>query len=964
VRAVINPSNGAPRRIGTLPPPRRRRGGWVLLGAAAAVFFGGGTLVSYYVNALWFESLGYASVFWTRLDLQAATFVVFAGLSFVTIYGAFLALKPKRFDELIGGRILINQQWVAVPVEPVLKLVALGLALAIALANGGGMSSNWSTFALFWDAPRAASLPDPIFGRPLGFYLFTLPAWQLIAGWLLTLGLICCVIAGLFVLAAARARGVVERGFGAAQARLWRGLAITVALLLLIFALRTYLGRYERLFQDNTIFSGVGYTDAHITLNGMLIVCAALVVGAAIALYSALNSALAAQRPRWLLASAAPAVACYVLVGLIGWYVNSFIVKPNQLVREREFIAHNIEMTRRAYALDRIESHPFPAETSVAALDAPDNQTTLGNIRLWDWRALQDTLRQIQEIRTYYDFPDIDIDRYQVGGSVRQMMLAARELNVDKLPASSRNWINEKLIYTHGYGVTMNPVNGFTPEGLPTLVLSNMPIQSTLPDIKVTRPEIYFGELTNTDVYVKTRQKEFNYPQGDSNNLTSYQGEGGIRLGGLLRRVLVAYDRGDLAKLPFSDDVSADSRLLMRRNLRDRVQELAPFLTLDPDPYVVVADDGRIYWMMDAFSTSNSYPYARRYRVGSDAINYIRNSVKVVIDAYTGATTLYVFDPQDPVIAAYRRVFPSLFADAAAMPAALRAHVRYPELLLEVQAAVFGLYHMTDPDVFYNREDLWTVASQVGSVEQRQQVMEPNFVLMTLPGERATEFIGILPFTPANRNNLIGWIAGRSDGEHYGQAVVYDFPKTRLIDGPLQIEARIDQNAQLSGQLSLWNQQGSHVRRGSLIVIPIGRALLYAEPIYLQADRSPMPELRLVVLAVQDRLAYGPTFEAAMAAMFADAPSTLSAQGGSQPASANGQGPSAPTAAPGAPGAQGPPAEREPRAGAEDSNALIAEAARDLADYQQLTAAGKLGEAGQKLEHLKTRLEELQRRRH
>jgi hypothetical protein len=290
--------------------------------------------------------------------------------------------------------------------------------------------------------------------------------------------------------------------------------------------------------------------------------------------------------------------------------------------------------------------------------------------------------------------------------------------------------------------------------------------------------------------------------------------------------------------------------------------------------------------------------------------------------------------------------------------------VRYPELLLEVQAAVFGLYHMTDPDVFYNREDLWTVASQVGSVEQRQQVMEPNFVLMTLPGERATEFIGILPFTPANRNNLIGWIAGRSDGEHYGQAVVYDFPKTRLIDGPLQIEARIDQNAQLSGQLSLWNQQGSHVRRGSLIVIPIGRALLYAEPIYLQADRSPMPELRLVVLAVQDRLAYGPTFEAAMAAMFGDAPSTLSAQGGSQPASANGQGPSAPTAAPGAPGAQGPPAEREPRAGAEDSNALIAEAARDLADYQQLTAAGKLGEAGQKLEHLKTRLEELQRRRH
>jgi uncharacterized membrane protein (UPF0182 family) len=948
---VINQSNGRARAIGHDAPARGRRGGVILLAIAVAVFLGGGTLVSYYVDALWFDSLGYAAVFWTRIDLQAATFAAFAALTFAAIYGAFLALKPARFDELIGGRILINQQWVRVPIEPVLKLVALGLALVIALANGGGMMSSWTTFALFWDAPHDTSVLDPIFGRPLGFYLFTLPAWQLIAGWLLTLSVIACLIAGLLVLATARARGVIERGFGAAQTRLWRGLAIALAGLLLMLALRAYLGRYERLFQDNTIFAGVSYTDAHITLSGMLIVCAALLLGAAIALYCAI----AVPGPRWLLASAAPALLCYFSVELVGWYVGSFIVKPNQLVRERPFIEHNIEMTRRAYALDRIEPHPFPAETSVAALDAANNQTTLGNIRLWDWHALQDTLRQIQEIRTYYDFPDIDIDRYVVGGSVRQMMLATRELNVDKLPASSRNWINEKLIYTHGYGITMNPVNGFTPEGLPNLVLSNMPIQSTLPELTVTRPEIYFGELTNTDVYVKTRQKEFNYPQGDSNNLTSYEGNGGIRLGGLLRRMLIAYDRGDLTKLPFSDDVSADSRLLMRRNLRDRVQELAPFLTLDPDPYVVVGDDGRIYWMMDAFTTSNTYPYSRRYRLANDPINYIRNSVKVVIDAYTGATTFYVFDPQDPVIAAYRRVFPSLFVDAAAMPPALRAHVRYPELLLEVQAAVFGLYHMTNPDVFYNREDLWTVASEIGTAEQRQQVMEPNFVLMTLPGERATEFIGIMPFTPANRNNLIGWIAGRSDGEHYGQAVVYDFPKTRLIDGPLQIEARIDQNAQLSGQLSLWNQQGSHVRRGSLIVIPIGRALLYAEPIYLQAERSPMPELRLVVLAVQDRLAYGPTFEAAIAAMFAGAPSTLNAQGsppGAQPAS-----PAAAAAA-----AASPAAASETRAGVSDLNALISDAARDLADYQQLTAAGKLGEAGQKLEHLKLKLEELQRR--
>ena len=474
-----------------------------------------------------------------------------------------------------------------------------------------------------------------------------------------------------------------------------------------------------------------------------------------------------------------------------------------------------------------------------------------------------------------------------------------------------------------------------------------MPVQSTIPALTVTRPEIYFGELTNTDVYVKTRQKEFNYPQGDANNLTSYQGNGGIRLGGWLRRTLIALDRGDLSKLPFSDDVTSESRLLMRRQLSERVQELAPFLALDPDAYVVVGEDGRIYWLMDAFTTSDVYPYARRVTLGSNGINYIRNSVKVVIDAYTGQTTFYVFDAHDPIIAAYRSVFPSLFTDASAMPAAVRKHVRYPELMLNVQAAIYGLYHMTNPDVFYNREDLWSVATEVRTQDQRQQVMEPNFVLMTLPGERSTEFIAILPFTPANRNNLIGWIAGRSDGEHYGEALVYDFPKTKLIDGPLQIEARIDQNAQLSGQLTLWNQQGSHVRRGSLIVIPIGRALLYAEPIYLQADRSPMPELRLVVLAVQDRLAYGPTFESAMAALFGTGPSMLSAQ-----------------VSPSVPAARPASAATLSAAAPADIDALIAEAARDFTEYQQLTAAGKLAEAGEKLESLKRSLEELQARHH
>jgi len=937
----MNKQNGGDVALRTRP---RRRGTarLALFAVAGVVLLGGSTAASYYVDALWFASLGYASVFWTRLTLQVATFATSAVLTFLVVYVVFRTLKPDRLDALTGGTILVNRRPVALPVARFLNLIGVGISLGIAAITGANITERWMTLALYWEAPRHATMLDPIFGRSLDFYLFTLPALQLVAGWLLALAVIGCAMAALSVALAGGARVVRERPIDADQARLWRGVSIGIAAVQLALAARVYLGRFERLFQDGTIFSGVTYTDAHVTLTGMLVVCAAFIAGAALAATCAIMS----LPRRWLVASVVPAVACYLIVAVVSWYVSSFIVQPNQLVRERPFIAHNIEMTRRAYALDRIETHAFPADTGIEALEAGNNQATLENIRLWDWRALQDTLRQIQEIRTYYDFPDIDIDRYRIGGSVRQMMLATRELNVDKLPQSSRNWINEKLIYTHGYGVTMNPVNGFTPEGLPTLVLSNMPIQSTIPDLTVTRPEIYFGELTNTDVYVKTRQKEFNYPQGDANNLTSYQGSGGIRLGGLLRRTLIALDRGDLSKLPFSDDVNADSRLLMRRRLSDRVHELAPFLTLDADPYVVVGEDGRIRWLMDAFTTSEDYPFARRYLLGNERINYIRNSVKILIDAYSGETTFYVFDPQDPIIAAYRTLFPGLFVDAAAMPAAVRKHVRYPELLLNVQAAVYDLYHMTDPDVFYNREDLWSVATEIAMQNQRQQVMEPNFVLMTLPGERSSEFIAILPFTPANRNNLIGWIAGRSDGEHYGEAVVYDFPKTKLIDGPLQIEARIDQNAQLSGQLTLWNQQGSHVRRGSLIVIPIGRALLYAEPIYLQANRSPMPELRLVVLAVQDRLAYGPTFESAMAALFGTGPSMLSAQATSAAAAPSA---SATAAAPAAPG---------------DINALIAEAAQNFADYQKLTAAGKLAEAGQKLEALKGALEQLQTRRH
>ena len=945
------------------PPQRqsRRRGRLILLALLFALLLSAGTALSFYVEALWFDSLGLGSVFWTTLNLRAAVFAIFTIVSFFVLYVSFVLLKPHVGD-IRDGTILVNGQPVKLPLEPIIRLGGIAISLVIALGSGLGMSADWETYALYWyggstagsaAAQTAASAADPIFGRSLAFYFFTLPAWQLIVGWLTSLAVVVLIGAVIFAVIGGGARLLEGRRRSAMPTgKGLRGISVAFAGVLLMFAAQTFLSRFERIYADHTIFAGVSYTDDHIMVGGLLFVAFALVLGAAIAMVNAVRQ----PGILWLGVAVAPAILVYAVVGVVGSYVSGFIVKPNELVRETPYIAHNIEMTRHAYGLNRIELVPFPAETGLDALDAANNQETLQNVRLWDWRALQDTLRQIQEIRTYYDFPDIDIDRYEIGGRVRQVMLAVRELNVDRLPESSRNWINEKLIYTHGYGITMTPVNGFTPEGLPDLMLRDMPVQSTVPELSITRPEIYFGELTNADVYVRTRQKEFNYPQGETNSLTSYEGSGGIVLGGFFRRLLIAAERGDLTKLPFSDDVNAESRLLMRRNIRERLGALAPFLVFDPDPYVVIGDGGRLLWMIDGFTTATTYPYSRHYRLDRTTLNYMRNSVKAVVDAYDGSVTFYVFDDEDPIIAAYRGIFPALFKDASAMSPGLRKHVRYPELLLEMQAAVYGVYHTVDPAVFYNREDLWTVASEVAMQPQRgqsPQPIDPNFILMTLPGERTIEFVEMLPFTPSNRNNLIGWIAGRSDEPNYGSAIVYNFPKTKLVDGPLQIEARIDQDPRLSGQLTLWNQQGSSVRRGSLMVIPIGRALLYAEPIYLQAAHSPMPELRLVVLALQDRIGYGPTFEVAMAALLGKGQSTLTLEPGATAA------PPPSTAA--KPGAPAPPASSGPAAPA-DLNALIAAAARDLADYQRLTAEGRLGEAGQRLEALKQKLEQLQKR--
>jgi uncharacterized membrane protein (UPF0182 family) len=942
---------------------RRKRRLWLLILALIVVAIVLSRAAGVYLETLWYGSLGYESVYWTGFLYELALFAIFAVATTAILRGAFL-LMERAFvvSALAPRRVVVNSQPVFVKPARVLKPAAWIVSLLFGLGYGLSMSESWQTFALWLNAPQTADA-DPVFGRSLGFYLFTLPAFDALSSWITTLAFVAlcgaCVYAflGLIPTGGDLRDTLSKKGARvstAARSAAYAATSTALAVLLVALAVRVYLSRFASMFDDHQIFSGVTYTEDRYLLPGLFIVAIALVVAAVVAIVNAF----AMRRLRVLVAAVGLPIVAYVVAAMIvPGYVQSFVVKPNELERETPYIERNIAATRRAFNLERVEARDFPADTDDAAYALADTKPTLDNLRIWDYHALQATLRQVQEIRTYYDFNDVDIDRYQVGGQTRQMMLAARELDVSKLPASSRgNWINERLIYTHGYGVTMNPANGFTPEGRPQFVLSNMPTESSAPEIKITRPQIYFGEKTDTTVYVNTRQKEFDYPQGDANASTTYEGEGGFAVGGFFRRLVLAWELGDTSRLPFADDVTAQSRVLMRRRIAERVQTLAPFLTYDADPYIVVGGDGRLYWMMDAYTTTDTYPYARHYDTAGGAINYIRNSVKVTVDAYDGSVAFYVFDKEDPLLRAYRNLFPKLFRDGEQMPETLRAHVRYPETLLTAQAEAYSLYHTDDAKVFFQREDMWSVARESvakgDSGQTEAQPLEPYFALLQLPGgtagavSPAPEFTDVIVFTPASRDNLIGWMAGRSDGAAYGSLLVYKFPKSKLVNGPLQVNARVDQNAQLSSQLTLWNQQGSRVQRGNLLIVPLGRGLLYVEPIYLQAERSPMPELRLVVLATQDRIAFGASFAEALTNLFGNGAAGAAAK--PQPSSGGAQ-PNEPPNAPQSSGAT--PTTTE----------LIDRAATDLADYQRLTAEGKLGDAGQKLESLKRTLDELQK---
>jgi uncharacterized membrane protein (UPF0182 family) len=931
--------------IDVASPPRRRWIRWALAAGVVLLIVLSRSL-SIYLSALWFGSLGYADVYWYIFKLKFALFIGFAVVTVVVLRGAFWLLERAHALHALEERtIIVNNQPVSFSpgrfIRP-LSWIAAGL---FGLVYGYQMKEQWQVVARYLNH-SPTSVTDPIFHKPLSFYLFLLPFYEVISGWLISLAFIALAAALIFA-ALVLPQKVLKSAKASSSAVAYKWVSICLAIFMILLAWRAYLSRYPYLWQDHQLFSGVTFTEANYLLPALLLVAVALILGAVIALINAFTK----RGLRLLLLAVALPIAVF-LIGtiLVPAYVTSLIVKPNELGRETPYIEHNIRWTRQAFGLDKIESRDFDAENSVAALNLAENRVTLDNIRLWDWRALRDTLKQVQAIRTYYDFSDVDVDRYTIGNETRQTMIAPRELNVNALPEQSRNWINEKLVYTHGYGVTMNTANGFTPEGMPQFLLSNMPIESNAAEIKVTRPEIYYGQETDKTVYVKTRQKEFDYPQGQANNYTTYEGTGGIPLGSGFRRMVLAWALGDLSKLPFSDDVTGESRVLINRNIREIVNGLAPFLIYDDDPYIVVSSEGRLFWMIDAFTESDTYPYSKHYTAGRHTVNYIRNSVKVVIDAYNGTTRFYVFDPEDPLIQTYRTMFPTLFTDAAQMPADLRLHVRYPETLIKVQGDVFGLYHTDNAKVFFQREDVWSVAQQVGITEQEKkqsQPLDPYYLLMQLPGDTSKpEFVIILPFTPAERNNMIGWMAGRCDGENYGKLLVFNFPKSRLIDGPLQIEARIDQNAQLSAQFSLWNQQGSRVLRGHLLVIPVGRSLLYVEPVYLKAERSPMPELRLVVLAIQERLAYGQSFGEAMTNLFGDA--------GKVPDQSSTE----------APATQEQPTPQKPlptQASNERVIQLINRAIQEFDEYQRLTAEGKLGEAGQKLEQHKRTLEELRR---
>lgn len=833
--------------------------GWrvVLLALLAVILVVWPTAARWYTDWLWFVELGYPRVFWVPVLSRAGLFAFVAAVVWAVLYFNLRAAirtlpPPARIELRLDGTRYIPQPGLR-------RWLGVGCG-AVAVLAGLVSTGQWVAFQQFVHALPAGQR-DPVFGLDVSFYLFRLPFWRflqhLLWGWLLVAGGASLLV----YLAAATARPSL-RGLLALPPQARAHLSLLAGLLLLMRAAGFQLDAYELLTSQRGLVFGLTYADQYARLPALRLLAGLAVVGAALLF---LNVRLRTLRfAAGVLAGMV--LAWFVGVGLVPSLVQQLVVAPAELTREAPFLRTHVEATLRAYGLDRARTVPFAPRDSLDPAALRAHRDTLDNVRLWDYRPLLETFRQLQSLRAYYTFADVDIDRYTVRGRQQQLMLAVRELDTTRLPPQARTWVNEHLVYTHGYGVVAVPVHRVSEEGLPELWLRDIPPRWEFPELRLDRPEVYFGELTRNYVIVRTRVAEFDYPRGDGNVTTRYQGRAGIPLGGFLRRLAFATRFGD-ARIFLSTDITPESRILFARAVPERVRRLAPFLRYDRDPYAVVSQ-GRLFWIVDAYTTSSRYPYSQP--VGS--FNYIRNAVKAVVDAYHGTVRFYVADPSDPVARVFGRIFPGLFRPLEELEPSLRAHLRYPVDLFEVQAQVYSTYHMRDPQVFYNREDAWTVAQEIFA--DQPQPVEPYYVTLRLPGAvpPQPEFVLILPMTPQRRDNMVAWLAARNDPPHLGELWVFTFPKDRVVFGPMQVESRINQDPVISQQLTLWNQQGSRVIRGNLLVVPVEGSLLYVEPIFLQAERSQLPELRRVVVAHGPRVAMAATLEEALAQAVGAAP--------------------------------------------------------------------------------------------
>lgn len=848
---------------------------YLIIGAVVLFLPSALSLVGLYTDWLFFAEAGFRTVFSTTLGAKVGAGLLAGALFFAFSLGNLLAANRAQFPRaeifMEGGNVYrLKRDEATLLIKP---LGIIGCAL-LALFAGQWGAMQWENILLFTHAVTVGT-SDPVIGRDVGFYLFRLPLLEMMKGFagflvgvtMLMVGLVYYLRGGI---------ALTERG-ALVDTKVRKHLAVLAAILLLVVAAGFYLDGFRLLLSGDGVVHGAGYAD----VNARLLTFRLL---AGITPLAALILVAGAWKGAWRMVLAAP-VVIFLVYGLgIKAYpalLQKFKVAPNELALEEPYIGHNITFTRFGYNLDKIETIPFDVDYKLAAADIAANDATIRNIRLWDHAPLLRTYSQLQQIRTYYKFFDVDNDRYTVNGQYTQVMLSPRELSYSDLP--SKSWINERLIFTHGNGLTFGPVSRISKEGLPEFFVKDIPAVS-LADIKVTRPEIYYGELSNDYVIVKTRVPEFSYPTATGNINTTYAGTGGVSLDSLLHKALFAI-RFKTEKMLLSSDITGESRILFYRNINERVKAVAPFLRFDADPYLVVTDKGTLKWIIDAYTFSDRLPYSKPLKGG---INYMRNAVKVVVDAYDGTLDFYISDPEDVMVKVYARIFPELLKPMTAMPEDLRKHIRYPHQFLQAQAAMFASYHMTDPKVFYNKENLWEVPA-LGD-----QRMEPYYTIMKLPGEKQEEYILLLPFTPSKRDNLAAWLTARCDGANYGKLLAYTFPRDRLVYGPKQIDARINQDSSISQQLTLWSQRGSEVIRGSMLVIPIGKSLLYVQPLYLAAaDKVGLPELRRVIVAYGDEVVMEENLELALQRLF----------GGRRPSA--GPAAEAPTAAAGTPASLG-----------------------------------------------------------